>query len=327
MVDFFIDRPTFATSIAIRMVLAGLIAHRLLPIEQFPDVVPPQVQVTSNYPGASAQVVADTVTTPLQEQINGVEGMIYSPSVSANDGSSTVTVTFNVGYPVDIGAVDTENRITAATGQLPPIVNQSGIMVQKVNPNFTMIVNLFSPKGALSLPTISNYAYLRILDVLKRLPGVSNVTIFAERRYAIRVLLNPYKLARFGLTATDVKNVILEQNQQLPAGKFGEVPAPPATAFDYQVNTRGRLINAQQFGNIVLRAGTATRGTVYLRDVARTDLGSMQYSESAFFNRQPAVMLAVFQSPSDWRAPKRSFPVWWRSRSSREREHRAGRRL
>ena len=298
MVDFLIDRPIFATSIAILMVLAGLIAYRLLPVEQFPDVVPPQVQVTSSYPGASAQVVADTVTTPLEEQINGVEGMIYSSSVSANDGSSTITVTFNVGYPVDIAAVDTENRITAATGQLPPIVNQSGITVQKVNPNFTMIVNLFSPNGALSLPTISNYAYLQIVDVLKRLAGVSNVLIFGERRYAIRVWLNPSKLARFGLTATDVKNAILEQNQQVAAGKFGEAPAPAGTAFDYQVNTRGQLLDARQFGNIVLRAGTATSGTVYLRDVARTDLGSMQYSESAFLNQQPAVMLAVFQSPS-----------------------------
>ncbi|HTW74839.1 MAG TPA: multidrug efflux RND transporter permease subunit [Steroidobacteraceae bacterium] len=303
MVNFFIERPIFASAIAIVMVLSGLIGYRLLPVEQLPDVVPPVVQVSAQYVGASAQVVADNVTTPLEEQINGVQGGIYSSSVSADDGTSTILVTFNIGYPVDIGAVDTENRLTAATGQLPPIVNQTGITTLKQNPNFTLIVSLYSPDYSVDPITLSNYAYLHIVDELKRLPGVANVNIFGERRYAIRIWLDPDKLAQLGITATDVRNAILEQNQYVAAGKLGEAPAPPGTLFDYQINAQGQLLDAQQFGNIVLRAGTSTggtsaAGTVYLRDVARTDLGAQLYTESGYLNEHPSVLVAVFQLPT-----------------------------
>jgi hydrophobe/amphiphile efflux-1 (HAE1) family protein len=298
MVDFFIERPIFASSIAIIMVLAGLIAYFNLPVERFPQITPPQVLVKSTYTGASAQTVANSVTTPLESQINGAQGMSYISSVSANDGTSTITVTFNVDYNVNIGAVDVQNRVSQATAQLPSIVNQTGITITKQNPNFVLAVNLYSPDGSIDPVTLSNYAYLQLVDPLKRLAGVSDVTIFGERRYAMRIWLDPNKLAVLGMTAIDVQSAIAEQNVQVAAGKFGEAPSPSGTTFQYQVNTRGQLADPQQFGNIVLRAGTTSDATVHLRDVARTDLGALQYTSSASVNEHPAALLAVFQLPS-----------------------------
>ena len=208
------------------MVLAGGVCLGLLPVSQFPQITPPQVLVKATYPGASAQVVADTVTTPLEQQLNGVQGMIYMSSVSANDGTSTTTLTFEVGYSPDIAAVDVQNRVSQATGQLPPIVNQGGITIAKQNPNLVLIVSLLSPDKSLDLVTLSNYAYAQLVDPLKRLPGVSDVSIFGERRYSMRVWLDPDKLAQLGVTAVDVQNAIAEQNIQVAAGKLGDDPAP-----------------------------------------------------------------------------------------------------
>jgi hydrophobe/amphiphile efflux-1 (HAE1) family protein len=297
MVKFFIERPVFASTVAIVMVLAGLICMRVLPISQFPEITPPQIVVKATYPGASAQVVADTVTTPLEQQINGVPGMIYMSSVSANDGTSTITVTFDVGYSADIAAVDIQNRVSQAAGQLPAIVNQGGVTISKQNPNFLVVVNLFSSDDSMDLVTLSNYAYLQIVDPLKRLPGVSDVSILGERRYSMRVWLDPDKLAKLGVTAVDVQNAIAEQNVQVAAGKLGDDPAPPGTVFDYQVNARGRLSDAAQFGDIVLRAGTGSEATLRLRDVARVELGALQYNSIVYLNDKPSVALAVYQLP------------------------------
>ena len=298
MVNFFIERPIFASSIAIIMVLAGVIAYFGLPVAQFPNVTPPQVTVQSTYTGASAQAVADAVTTPIEEQVNGAQGMVYISSVSANDGTSNITVTFNIGYDVDIGAVDVQNRESAAAAQLPSVVNQTGVTIQKQNPNFILVVNLYSPDNSIDPVTLSNYAYLQLVDPLKRLSGVSNVTIFGERRYAMRIWLDPDRLAKLGITATDVKNAIVEQNQLVAAGRIGEAPAPRGTQFTYQINAHGQLADARQFGDIVLRAGTANASAVYLRDVARSDLGAVQYTQSAAVDEHPAVLLAVFQTPN-----------------------------
>jgi hydrophobe/amphiphile efflux-1 (HAE1) family protein len=297
MVNFFIHRPIFASSIAIIMVLAGAIALRFLSVAQLPEVTPPQVVVSATYPGASAEVVANTVTTPLEQQINGVPGMIYMSSVSANDGSATITVTFKVGYPVDIAAVDVQNRVASAQGELPAIVNQAGIIVSKKNPSILLGVSLYSPDGSVGLVDISNYAYLQVVDPLKRLPGVGDVTIFGERRYSMRIWLDPDKLAELGITATDVQNAIAEQNVQAAAGKLGQSPAPPGTEFEYQVNALGRLSDPTQFGNIVIRAGTASEAVVHLRDVARIELGALQYTSSARMDARPTVFVAVYQTP------------------------------
>lgn len=297
MVNFFIHRPIFASAIAVIMVLAGAICYFLLPVSQLPDVTPPQVVVSAIYPGASAQVVADTVTTPLEQQINGVEGMTYMSSSSSNDGSSTITITFDVGYPLSIAAVDVQNRVSEAASSLPPIVNQAGITIRKQNPNFVLIVNLTSPDHSVDPVTLSNYAYLQIVDPLKRLPGVGDVQIFGERRYSMRVWLDPDKLSQLGITAVDVQNAVAEQNIQVAAGKIGQSPAPPGTPFEMQINATGRLNSPEEFGNIVLRANPSTGAIVRLRDVARIELGALQYSSSAFFGKDPSVVLAVFQMP------------------------------
>src|SRR6478672_5681817 len=267
MVNFFISRPIFASAIAVIMVLAGTICYFLLPVSQLPDVTPPQVVVSAIYPGASAQVVADTVTTPLEQQINGVEGMTYMSSSSSNDGSSNITITFDVGYPLSIAAVDVQNRVSQAASSLPAIVNQSGVTIKKQNPNFVLIVNLTSPDGSIDPVALSNYAYLQIVDPLKRLEGVGDVQIFGERRYSMRLWLDPDKLANLGLTAVDVQNAIAEQNLQVAAGKIGQSPAPPGTSFELQVNATGRLADPQQFGDIVVRADAASGAVVRLRDV------------------------------------------------------------
>lgn len=274
MVNFFITRPVFAGVIAIIMVLAGAVGYVLLPVSQFPPIAPPQVVVTTAYPGASAQTVADTVTTPLEQQLNGVEGMAYMSSVSSNDGSSTITITFNVGYDVDIAAVDVQNRVAQATGDLPAIVNQGGITIKKEQPNFTLIVNLTSPDGSVDALGLSNYAYLQLVDPLKRLPGSSDVAIFGEKRYAMRVWLKPDRLAALGVTAAQVQSAIAEQNQQVAGGKLGEAPSPSNQQFELQINTHGRLTDPKEFENIVVRAGNASSAMIRLKDIARVELGA-----------------------------------------------------
>ena len=297
MVGFFIQRPIFASAIAIILVLAGSICYFLLPVSQFPDITPPQVVVSAVYPGAGAQVVADTVTTPLEQQINGVAGMTYMSSSSSNDGSSTITITFEVGYPLSIAAVDVQNRVAQAASSLPPIVNQAGVTIKKQNPNFVLIVNLTSPNGSVDPVALSNYAYLQIVDPLKRLPGVGDVQIFGERRYSMRVWLDPDKLANLGITAVDVQNAVAEQNVQVAAGKIGQSPAPAGTAFEMQVNAIGRLNDPAQFGDIVVRANANAGSAVRLRDVARIELGALQYASTAFFGEDPTVVLAIYQMP------------------------------
>jgi hydrophobe/amphiphile efflux-1 (HAE1) family protein len=297
MVGFFIERPIFASAIAVILVLAGSICYFLLPVSQFPDITPPQVVVSAVYPGASAQVVADTVTTPLEQQINGVAGMTYMSSSSSNDGSSTITITFDVGYPLSIAAVDVQNRVTQAASSLPPIVNQAGVTIKKQNPNFVLIVNLTSPDKSVDPVALSNYAYLQIVDPLKRLEGVGDVQIFGERRYSMRIWLDPDKLANLGITAVDVQNAIAEQNVQVAAGKIGQSPAPAGTPFEMQVNATGRLSNVTEFGDIVVRADANAGSIVRLRDVARIELGALQYTSTAFFGEDPTVVLAIYQMP------------------------------
>jgi len=298
LVNFFIVRPIYASVVAIIMVLAGIVGYVLLPVAQFPDIAPPQVVVSAAYPGASAQIVADTVTTPLEQQINGVEGMAYMSSVSANDGSSTITITFNVGYDVDIGAVDVQNRVSQATGQLPAIVIQGGITIQKKQPSFTLLVNLVSPDHSVDAVGLSNYAYLQLVDPLKRLDGAGDVTIFGEKRYAMRVWLNPDRLAQLGVTAVQVQSAIEEQNQQVAGGKLGEAPSPPNQQFELQINTLGRLPDVKHFENIIVRAGNGSSAMVRLSDLGRVELAAQSYDSNATINGNPTIMMAVYPTPT-----------------------------
>lgn len=297
MVSFFTHRPVFAGSIAIIMALAGFVSLMFLPIAQFPEIAPPQVVVRAAYPGASSQVVADSVTTPLEQQINGVPGMAYMSSISANDGTSTITVTFDVGYPLETAAVDVQNRVQQASSRLPGIVNQGGVTVQKQNNNFTLAVNVYSPDDSVDLITLSNFAYLQMADSLKRVPGVGEVQIFGERRYSMRIWLDPDRLAQMGITAVDVQQAVAEQNVQVAAGKIGQSPAPEGTEFEVQVNALGRLSTPEQFGDIIVRMGDQGSSTVRLHDVARVELGAEQYGSSASMNGKPTVFVGIFQLP------------------------------
>jgi len=297
VVNFFITRPIFASVVAIVMVLAGAIGYLLLPVAQFPEIAPPQVVVSAIYAGASAQTVADTVTTPLEQQINGVQGMSYISSVSANDGSSTITVTFDVGYDVNIAAVDVQNRVSQASAQLPAVVNLGGITVQKKQPNFTLLVNLVSPDKSVDAIGLSNYAYLQLVDPIKRLPGAGDMTIFGEKRYSMRIWLDPNRLAQLGVTAADVQAAIQEQNLQVAAGKLGQAPVPAGQAFELQINTLGRLADAKQFEDIVVRAGNRSSAMVQMRDLGRVELGAQSYNSNASIGGEPTVMLAIYQLP------------------------------
>jgi HAE1 family hydrophobic/amphiphilic exporter-1 len=208
LLDFFINRPIFAATVALLMVICGGISMVVLPIAQFPSIVPPTVTVTSTYPGASAQVTADSVTTLLEEQINGIQGMIYMSSTSANNGSSLITVSFEVGYDLDIGAVDVQNRISQATGQIPAIVNQAGIIIEKTSTDMVLVVSLVSPNGTYDDTFLGNYANIYLNDPLSRVSGVGSITNFGLREYAMRIWLDPDKMAALALTVSDVTNAV-----------------------------------------------------------------------------------------------------------------------
>jgi len=295
-VDFFIDRPIFASVISIVVSLAGAVCIGLLPIAQFPEITPPTVQVKATYTGANAEVVEQTVTTPIEEQINGVEGMIYMSSVSSNDGTSNITVTFDVGYDVDIAAVDVQNRVTMAQPQVPEDVRKYGITTQKQSPDFVAIISLYSPDNTLDELFLSNFAAINVVDTLKRLPGVGDVQIFGEKKYAMRLWLNPDRLTGMEMTAMDVIAAVQEQNVQVAAGKIGDPPAPPGQTFTYSINTLGRLSSPEEFEDIIIR--TRPDGSVVrVKDVGRVELGAENYGWFAHLNSGKAACIGVFQLP------------------------------
>ena len=295
-VDFFIDRPIFAGVISIVISLAGAVCINLLPIAQFPEITPPTVQVKATYTGANAEVVEKTVTTPIEEQINGVEGMTYMSSISSNDGTSNITVTFDVGYDLNIAAVDVQNRVTMAQPQVPDEVRKYGITTQKQSPDFVVIISLYSPDDTFDDLFLSNYASINIVDILKRLPGVGDVQIFGEKKYSMRLWLNPDKLTSMEMTAMDVIAAVQEQNVQVAAGKIGDPPSPPGQTFTYSINTMGRLSSPEQFEDIIIR--TRPDGSVVrVKDVGRVELGAENYGWFAHLNSGKAACIGVFQLP------------------------------
>ncbi len=292
--NFFINRPIFAAAIALMMILAGVICMLVLPVAQYPPLVPSQIQVSTQYIGASSDVVSKTVTTPLEEQLNGAEGMIYMSSNSTNNGDSIITMTFKVGYDQSIAQMEALTRSNQALSQLPPEVNQVGLTINKQSSNIVLIVNLTSPNGTLDQAFLQNYADIHITDRLARIEGVASINNFGLRKYAMRIWLDPERLANMGMTAVDVENAIKEQNNQVAAGKLGEPPAPEGQAFSFQLNTLGRLENVEQFGNIVIRANSD--GTVVrVNDVGRVELGSEDYTWSTSLDGGPTAAIAVYQ--------------------------------
>src|SRR6202167_6224454 len=298
-VNFFIQRPVFATVCALLIVLAGTAVLPTLPIAQFPNLAPPQVGVTSTYIGASAQTVESAVTIPLEQQINGAEGMKYISSTSGNDGTSSITATFDLNRDPDLATVDIQNRVNTASGRLPASVKAVGITTAKTSQNFVFGAAVFADKdkrGKELYPTLflSNYLDVYVRDSLKRIPGVADVIIFGERKYSMRLWLDPGRLAGRGLTATDVVNALAEQNVEVAAGQVGQQPAMAGQNYQISVRAVGRLSEPAQFDDIILK--TNSDGTlVRLKDVGHSELGAESYATDLQFNRQDAIGIAVTQ--------------------------------
>ena len=296
-VHFFIDRPVFAAVISIVTIIAGALAIFTLPIAQYPTIAPPTVTISAQYPGANAQTVSDVVATPIEQQINGVEKMLYLSSQSTNDGSMLITVTFEVGTNLDVAQVQVQNRVAIALPALPQEVQQRGVTVRKSSPDITLVVALYSPDGSRDTLYMSNYAMLQLRDQLMRLPGVGDMTIFGARDYAMRIWLDPEKVASINMTAGDVIKALQEQNIQVAAGIIGAPPLPlGSTQFQYTMSAQGRLTHPEQFGEIVVKVSADGKSTK-LKNVARIELGAADYGRSTSFNGKPTVGMGIFQLP------------------------------
>src|SRR5690242_237623 len=293
---FFIDRPIFAGVLSIVILVAGLIAIFTLPVSEYPEVVPPTVAVRAVYPGANPTVLAQTVGTPLEESINGVDNMLYMSSQATADGVLNLTVTFKIGTNVDMAQVQVQNRVNQALPRLPDEVRQLGVTTQKQSPDLTMVVHLVSPNGRYDPVYLRNYAVLQVKDQLQRIPGAGQVIVFGSGDYAMRVWLDPNKVASRDLSATDVVNAIREQNLQVAAGVVGAPPMPNPQAYQLTVRARGRLVDETEFGNIIVKTG-ANGEVTRLRDVARIELGSGDFALRALLNNKSAVAIVVFQAP------------------------------
>ncbi|MCP9337733.1 efflux RND transporter permease subunit [Stutzerimonas xanthomarina] len=294
--QFFIQRPIFAAVLSLIILIGGAISLFQLPISEYPEVVPPTVVVRASFPGANPKVIGETVASPLEQAITGVEGMLYMSSQATADGKLTLTITFALGTDLDNAQVQVQNRVTRTQPTLPTEVQRLGVTVDKASPDLTMVVHLTSPDERYDMLYLSNYAALNVKDELARLDGIGDVQLFGMGDYSLRVWLDPNKVASRNLTATDVVNAIREQNRQVAAGSLGAPPAPGATDFQLSINTQGRLVSEEEFENIIIRAGedgSITR----LRDIARIELGSSQYALRSLLNNQPAVAIPVFQRP------------------------------
>src|ERR1700719_78137 len=293
---FFIDRAIFAIVVSIFITLIGGIAYFALPVAQYPEIAPPTIVISANYPGASAQVVSETVATPLEEEINGVENMLYMSSQATSDGNLTLTVNFALGTNLDIAQVLVQNRVAVAQPKLPTEVQQLGITVRKSSPDLMMVIHLSSPDGSRDQLYMSNYATLQVKDVLARLDGVGDVRIFGARDYAMRIWLDPDQLAARNLTAGEVVSALQAQNVQVASGVLNQPPVPKPGAFQLNVETLGRLIDPAQFANIIVRTDPDGRVT-RIRDIARVELGAQDYSANGYLDEREAVPLLVFQRP------------------------------
>src|SRR5437899_10171491 len=280
---FFIRRPIFAGVLSALIFIIGLIAMWRLPISEYPEVVPPTIVVQATYPGANPKTISETVAAPLEQVINGVENSLYMFSQATSDGVMALTVTFKLGTDIDKAQVQVQNRVAQALPKLPEEVRQLGVITTKQSPDLTMVVHLFSPNNRYDETYLRNYATLQVKDVLARIPGAGSVQLFGSGDYAMRVWLDPNKIAAKGLTASDVVAAIPEQNAQLAAGGIGQPPVKSAVALQLQVNAKGRLIDEEEFGQIIVKTGENGEKTL-LKDVARVDLGAAGYSLRPLLN-------------------------------------------
>ncbi|MFO1147353.1 MAG: multidrug efflux RND transporter permease subunit [Alsobacter sp.] len=292
----FVDRPVLASVLSIVLVLVGAIAYFALPVAQYPEIAPPNIVVRATYPGANAETVAATVATPLEQEINGVENMLYMSSYSTSDGSMSLSITFKLGTDLDTAQVLVQNRVAIATPRLPEEVRRLGVTTLKSSPDLMMVVHMLSPDDSYDQLYISNYARNNVRDVLLRLDGVGDLTIFGERQYSLRLWLDPDKLAAFGLTAGDVVTAVQQQNVQVSGGALGTQPAPTDNAFQFIVTTQGRFEDPRQFRDIIVKA-TETGQLIRVQDVARVELGAQDYVTNSYLDNKPAVALGIFQRP------------------------------
>src|SRR5271170_5246982 len=294
--SFFIKRPIFAGVLSIAIFVMGLLAMFKLPISEYPEVVPPTIVVRAEYPGATPKIIAETVASPLEQAINGVEGSLYTFSQATADGVLTITVTFALGKDPDQAQVQVQNRVSQALPKLPEEVRDLGVTTTKQSPDLTMVVHLFSPDNRYDAVYIRNYATLEVKDVLARIPGAGDVEVFGSGDYAMRIWLNPDKIAARNLTASDIVDAIREQNVQVAAGAIGQQPVSRPVQFELQINAKGRLLSPEEFGQIIVKTGPNGEKTL-LKDIARIELSADSYALRSLLNNKTAVALPIFQTP------------------------------
>ncbi|MDR3569993.1 MAG: multidrug efflux RND transporter permease subunit [Syntrophobacteraceae bacterium] len=296
--EFFVDRPIFANVIALVTIVIGLVALYILPVSQYPNIVPPTIQVSTSYPGASADVVAKTIGVPIEQAVNGVENAIYMSSVSSSDGSYTLTITFNVGTDLNTSVALVQNLVNGALAQLPAGATQQGVTVKKVSPNILLVVSLYSPDNRYKSIFLSNYASINLLNPLARIPGVAQTRVFGSGAYSMRVWLDPNRLQTFGLTTTDVLSAIQGQNIQVATGRLGAPPVPKGLPMEFTVTTLGRLSDVGQFENIIVKTGSGPAPQIVrVKDVAKVELGQQSYANFAYFNGLKTALIPVFALP------------------------------
>ncbi|TIP82554.1 MAG: efflux RND transporter permease subunit, partial [Mesorhizobium sp.] len=293
---FFVNRPIFAAVLSIVLVLVGGIAYTQLPVAQYPEIAPPTIVVRASYPGADAETVAATVATPIEQEINGVEHMLYMSSYSSGEGSMSLTITFRPGTDLDAAQVLVQNRVSIAEARLPEEVRRLGITTAKSSPDLMMVIHMLSPDDTYDQLYVSNYARSRVRDVLLRLDGVGDVQIFGEREYSLRVWLDPEKLSAYGMTAGDVVQALRDQNVQVSGGSIGAPPIGDGSAFQYTVTTQGRFEDARDFRYVIVKS-TEDGRLISLQDVARIELGARDYVTNSYLNNKAAVALGIFQRP------------------------------
>ena len=296
MANFFIRRPIVAIVISILLVLMGLFSLKGLSIEQYPFLAPPSIRVTATYPGASAVAVEQSVATPIEQEVNGVDKMIYMKSSNTSDGRMQLDVNFEVGVDQDTANVLTQNRVSSAQARLPQEVVQQGVTVKKQSPSILMIISVYSPKGSYDANFLTNYCGINLRDQLLRIPGIAQVDLFGGADYGMRIWLRPDKLAKLALTPSDVIAAIKEQNLQAPAGRVGAAPSPKDQEFTYTVSAPGRLVNPEEFENIILRQ-TETGAQIRIKDVGRAELGSQNYDSFGRLDGKPSGTMSVYLLP------------------------------
>ena len=291
--EFFIKRPIFATVVSLVIVLAGLVSIKVLPVEQYPNIVPPEIQISATYPGATAEVLADTVAAPIEQELNGINNMIYMYSTATSSGYLTISVVFEIGTDPDQATIDVNNKVQIAMSKLPSEVTKQGITVEEKSNSILQVVAMQSDNKQYDTVYVSNYALLNVLDEIKRIPGVGSASLFASQDYSMRIWISPDKLSDYDMTPQDVVSAIQEQNSQFAAGRFGQEPIGEYLPYTYSVNTKGRLVNEKEFGNIILKSDSSG-ATLRLKDVARIELGAQDYSVSSQRNNTPAVAFAIY---------------------------------